>query len=355
MTSSAAEIIEAVQVEVEKKKGASNSNLHKARGAKKDEFYTRLEDIENELKHYRGHFKDKTVFLNCDDPEYSNFWFYFSRNFDFLGLKRLIATHYTGLGSDNPPPSYVLELHRPTDGSKTDVENPVRTDLEGDGDFRSDEAVVYLQQSDIVVTNPPFSLYREYVEQLMEYEKKFIILGNKNSMTTKEIWPYIQRDELWLGMMPMSKDILFGLPKVQQEELLANGRLGSQYRIVDGEVLGRAAAVWFTNLDNSRRHEELILFRIYAGNEEKYPKYGNYDAINVDKTAEIPVDYDGVMGVPISFFGKYSPYQFEIIGISEQNVTGGSGALWDSSSGVKQPLVDGKRKYSRIFIKRVSE
>lgn len=321
-------------------RASSNSNLHKARNAKKDEFYTRLEDIENELKHYRGHFKDKTVFLNCDDPEESNFWFYFSRNFDFLGLQRLIATHYTGLGSDNPPPSYVLELHRPTDGSKTDVESPVRTDLEGDGDFRSDEAIEYLKQSDIVVTNPPFSLFREYVEQLMEYEKKFVILGNMNAITYKEFWPYIQRDEMWLGMH--SGDMAFRVPGSYEPR-------ATRYWVDEDGQKWRSLgnALWFTNLDNPRRHEDIILFRHYEGNEEQYPKYDNYDAIEVSKVANIPVDYKGYMGVPITFLGKHNPDQFEILGLANSARHLGP-ITW-------RTIVDGRKIYNRILIKRVSE
>lgn len=321
-------------------RASSNSSLHKARNAKKDEFYTRLEDIENELKHYRGHFKDKTVFLNCDDPEYSNFWFYFSRNFDFLGLKRLIATHYTGLGSDNPPPSYVLELHRPVDGSKTDIENPVRTELEGDGDFRSDEAVEYLQQSDIVVTNPPFSLFREYVAQLMEYEKQFVILGNMNAITYKEFWPYIQRDEMWLGMH--SGDMAFRVPGSYEPR-------ATRYWVDEDGQKWRSLgnALWFTNLDNPRRHEDIILFRHYEGNEEQYPKYDNYDAIEVSKVANIPVDYKGYMGVPITFLGKHNPDQFEILGLANSARHLGP-ITW-------RTIVDGRKIYNRILIKRVSE
>lgn len=321
-------------------RASSNSNLHKARNAKKDEFYTRLEDIENELKHYRGHFKDKTVFLNCDDPEESNFWFYFSRNFDFLGLQRLIATHYTGLGSDNPPPSYVLELHRPTDGSKTDVESPVRADLEGDGDFRSDEAIEYLKQSDIVVTNPPFSLFREYVEQLMEYEKKFVILGNMNAITYKEFWPYIQRDEMWLGMH--SGDMAFRVPGSYEPR-------ATRYWVDEDGQKWRSLgnALWFTNLDNPRRHEDIILFRHYEGNEEQYPKYDNYDAIEVSKVANIPVDYKGYMGVPITFLGKHNPDQFEILGLANSARHLGP-ITW-------RTIVDGRKIYNRILIKRVSE
>lgn len=321
-------------------RASSNSNLHKARNAKKDEFYTRLEDIEHELKHYRGHFKDKTVFLNCDDPEESNFWFYFSRNFDFLGLQRLIATHYTGLGSDNPPPSYVLELHRPTDGSKTDVESPVRADLEGDGDFRSDEAIEYLKQSDIVVTNPPFSLFREYVEQLMEYEKKFVILGNMNAITYKEFWPYIQRDEMWLGMH--SGDMAFRVPGSYEPR-------ATRYWVDEDGQKWRSLgnALWFTNLDNPRRHEDIILFRHYEGNEEQYPKYDNYDAIEVSKVANIPVDYVGYMGVPITFLGKHNPEQFEILGLANSARHLGP-ITW-------RTIVDGRKIYNRILIKRVSE
>ena len=315
--------------------GLDNTNLNKARKAKKDEFYTRLEDIEDELKHYRDHFKDKTVYLNCD-TEHSNFWVYFSRNFDRLGLKRLIATHYTGTGSVSPPPSYALELIRPDDGTKTDTENPVRTELKGDGDFRSAEAVAYLQQSDIVVTNPPFSLFREYIPQLMEYGKKFLTIGNMNAITYKDIWPYIQRNELRTGASSFNVGVYFEVPE--------GFEYGASYKF-QREIDGKAACLvpsicWFTNLDNARRHEDLTLSRRYEWDPDQYPKYDNYDAIEVSKVANIPADYDGVMGVPITFLDKHNPEQFEIVGCSDaMNMT---------------LSVYGRNIYKRVFIKRVS-
>ncbi|MDN6373623.1 MAG: adenine-specific methyltransferase EcoRI family protein [Brevibacterium aurantiacum] len=281
--------------------------LSSARRAKNDEFYTRLEDIENELRHYRQHFRGKTVLLNCDDPETSNFWFFFSRNFDFLGLERLISTHYTGLGSDNPPPSYVLELRRDLSGGAVDPTQPIRTDLKGDGDFRSDECVELLKQSDVVVTNPPFSLFREYVGQLVEHDKKFLVIGNMNAITYKELWPLIERGEMWLGSMPSFMGFKVPASSEPRSTRFWVDEVGQKWR-----SLGNAC--WFTNLDHDRRHEKLRLFRKYS--PEKYPKYDNYDGINVDKVVDIPVDYDGAMGVPITFLGKHNPEQFEIVGQS---------------------------------------
>lgn len=286
-----------------------NSKLRQARRAKNDEFYTRLEDIENELRHYRQHFRGKTVLLNCDDPETSNFWFFFSRNFDFLGLERLISTHYTGLGSDNPPPSYVLELRRDPSGGAVDPTQPIRTDLKGDGDFRSDECVELLKQSDIVVTNPPFSLFREYVGQLVEYGKKFLVIGNMNAITYKELWPLIERGEMWLGVgKSTGGNSMFFFVNSDYPD-------GSGVSIdSEGRKVAQVTGKWLTNMDHDRRHEKLRLFREYS--PEKYPKYDNYDAINVDKVVDIPVDYDGAMGVPITFLGKHNPEQFEIVGQS---------------------------------------
>lgn len=314
-----------------------NSRLSAARRAKNDEFYTRLEDIENELRHYRQHFRGKTVLLNCDDPETSNFWFFFSRNFDFLGLERLISTHYTGLGSDNPPPSYVLELRRDPSGGAVDPTQPIRTDLKGDGDFRSDECVELLKQSDIVVTNPPFSLFREYVAQLVEHDKKFLILGNLNAITYKQLWPLIQDDRMWWGPSISSGDRAFRVP--DSYPLEAAGCWVDENGVKWIRVKG---VRWFTNLDHNRRHEKLRLFREYS--PERYPKYDNYDAINVDKVVDIPIDYDGPMGVPITFLDKYSPDQFEIMGLA--NSARHIGPIsW-------RTIIDGRKIYNRILIQR---
>lgn len=322
---------------------AGNSNLRAAKKAKNDEFYTQLTDIEKELRYYRKHFKGKTVFCNCDDPFESNFFKYFVLNFNRLGLKKLICTCYSGSpvskyrgGSDRPYKAVVTTIHD-TDGDggidMTDVrtlfengENEL-TPLQGDGDFRSGECLELMDESDIVVTNPPFSLFREYVEILMEHEKNFVIIGNKNAITYKEIFPLLKENKIWLGYMSPCD---FYTPNGMTKKI--NG-------------LTR----WFTNLDIKKRHEDLILVNKY--NPAEYPKYDNYDAINVNKVSDIPCDYDGVMGVPITFIDKYSPDQFEIIGATESEGKGFSNGLWITESGVAQPLVNGQRKYKRVFIR----
>lgn len=332
-----------------------NTNLSAARKNRNDEFFTQLEDIENEMKYYRDHFRDKTIFLNCDDPKKSNFWFFFAQNFNFLGLKRLISTHYTGLGSDNPPPSYMLELNRNDDGSEVDVDAPTRTDLEGDGDFRSEESIELLKQSDIVVTNPPFSLFTPYIAQLMEHEKKFLIIGNMNAVTYKEIWPYIQSNEMWLGETRKGSGSMWftvpdDFPVKTGQRVVDEFQAGDQVTTnVRQQTVGNSA--WFTNLDNPRRHEDIIVFRSYEEDPEKYPTYENYDAVEVSKVVDIPKDFGGVMGVPITFLGKHNPAQFEIVGVTESEGKGFSQGLWDESSGTAQAVANGVRKYKRIFIR----
>ncbi len=271
---------------------SGNKNLHAANKAKNDEFYTQLTDIEKELKNYKEHFKDKIVFCNCDDPEYSNFWKYFSLNFDHLQLKKLIATHY-----ETDKASYKLEMYRDEAGVHTEIKT-----LKQNGDFRSPECIELLRGSDIVVTNPPFSLFREYVAQLMEYDKKFLIIGNMNAITYKEIFPLLKDNRIWLGINNGSHE--FEVPDSYAKGTIRIDADGQKYA-----KLGNIA--WYTNLDNRKRHEDIILYRQY--NEDAYPKYDNYDAINVNKTSDIPRDYDGVMGVPISFLDRYNPEQFEII------------------------------------------
>ena len=257
---------------------AKNDNLHKAKDAKNDEFYTRIEDVAEELRHYKKHFAGKVVFCNCDDPTWSAFWRYFHLNFSELGLKKLIATHY-----DRTEPTYKMEYEG---GNDNDVEVGVKTPLEGNGDFRSKECLDLLDECDIVVTNEPFSLFREYVGTLMQHGKKFLIIGNKNAITYKEFFPLLKENKVWIGYSSPSE---FDTPNGMTKKI--NG-------------LTR----WFTNLDIQKRHEKLILWQRYYdddGNplldaEERYPHYDNYDAINVDRVADIPVDYKGVMGVPIT-------------------------------------------------------
>ncbi len=275
----------------------SNIHLHKAKKEKKDEFYTRLEYIEEELRHYEEHFKNKIVYCNCDDPTVSKFFHYFSYKFESLGLKKLITTCYKNQERDlfsqnNSDKGIYLEYTGDKNNNrKPDIEEVEVNYLKGDGDFRSPECIELLKQADIVVTNPPFSLFREYVAQLIEYNKKFIIIGNMNAITYKEIFSLIKENKLWLGYKSMGTDMLFDIPKEYAEELVATKKEGSGYRIIDGSVKGRSSGVWFTNLEHSKRYEDLILYEKY--DPEKYPAYDNYDAINVDKIKEIPKNYGG--------------------------------------------------------------
>ena len=296
---------------------AKNKNLINAQKAKKDEFYTQLSDIENELSHYRGHFKGKTVLCNCDDPRVSNFFNFFALNFEFLGLKRLITTCYKSqqrdLFSRNDSERAIwLEYKGDLNGNRVpDPEEIGIHHLKGDGDFRSDECIELLKQADIVCTNPPFSLFREYVAQLMEFDKKFLIIGNMGAVSYKEIFPLIKDNRIWYGASIHSGDREFGVP--QSYPLNAAGfRVDEQ-----GNKFIRVKGVrWFTNLDYEQRHEELVLYKTYSPDE--YQKYDNYDAIEVSKTVDIPKDYDGVMGVPVSFMDKYSPEQFEILAMTQR-------------------------------------
>lgn len=291
---------------------AGNKCLETAKKQKKDEFYTQLCDIERELRHYEQHFKGKTVLCNCDDPRISNFFHYFSHKFEDLGLKRLITTCYKNqerdLFSQNSCEQAIwLEYTGDKNGNRVlDPEEIGIKPLKGDGDFRSEECIELLKQADIVVTNPPFSLFREYVAQLIKYDKKFLIIGNVNAITYKETFPLFASNKCWLGASIHSGDREFGVP--DDYDLYAAGSRIDE----EGNKFIRVKGVrWFTNLDYSKRHEELVLYRKY--NPDDYPKYDNYDAIEVGKTADIPEDYDGVMGVPITFMDKYCPEQFEII------------------------------------------
>lgn len=291
----------------------ANKNLNAAKEAKKDEFYTQLEDINNELRHYREHFRGKTVLCNCDDPRVSNFFTYFAYNFEFLGLKRLITTCYKNqdmdLFSQNKCEQAIYLIY---DGDKNgnnipDPEEIGIHPLKGDGDFRSRECIELLKQADIVVTNPPFSLFREYVAQLMQYEKKFLIIGNVNTATTKDIFPLFINNKIWLGYGFNAGNAFFRIPEEEKPNYAAG-----VYNEETGLVKFRNCH-WFTNLDHQKRHEDIILYKHYT--PEEYPHYVNYDAIEVSKTADIPCDYDGAMGVPITFLDKYNPDQFEILGI----------------------------------------
>lgn len=310
----------------------ANKNLNAAKEAKKDEFYTQLADIENELKHYRQHFRGKKILCNCDDPYESNFFKYFANNFNAFGLKKLTATCYNGspiaggelpllfeATEDEPKKiAYKVEITEVTDVNGdgridlADVRYLIQNDknvlsvLKENGDFRSKECVELLKEADIVVTNPPFSLFREYVAQLMEFEKKFLIIGNQNNVTYKEVFPLIKDNKIWLGVNSGSQK--FEVPLDFQRNNTFIDKNGKKYAKF-GNIC------WFTNLDNKNRHEELILFKKYS--PEEYPKYDNFDAINIAATTDIPIDYSGLMGVPITFLDKYNPEQFVIIGITK--------------------------------------
>lgn len=331
-----------------------NTNLHKAKSAKEDEFYTQYPDIEKELSAYLDFnndvFRDKSVLLPCDDPEWSNFTRYFAQNFQKLGLKRLTSTSYA---PDSKPaelelplssfeqesPKFdpakartkgkIFTLDRDLNGDhKIDFDDLQWDYLNGDGDFRSDEVRALRDEADVIVTNPPFSLFREFLTWVIATPKKFLIIGNKNAITYKEVFPLIMRNRMWLGSTPMSLDMLFRVPEVVAAELVKNGGEGSKWRRVDGVVLARASSVWFTNLDHGRRHQFLALMtqadniQFSKHKEVKdigYRTYDNYDALDVPFTNAIPSDYPGVMGVPISFLDKYNPEQFEILGSTESN------------------------------------
>ena len=304
-----------------------NTDLLNAKNAKKDEFYTQLEDINAEMVHYENQFKGKIVLMNCDNPTWSNFWRYFHTEFNRLGLKKIIATHY----EYGKTASYKMEYEG---GNDEDCEIGVKTDLTQNGDFRSPECIELLKEADIVVTNPPFSLFREYVACLVEHDKKFLIVGNMNALTYKEIFPLFRNNKLWYGASIHSGDRKFYVPDSYPLEAAGCGidEEGRRFIRVKG-------VRWFTNLDYAARHEKLTLWKNYT--PEDYPKYDNYDAINVNKYSEIPVDYDGVMGVPITFMDFYSPEQFEILGIDK-----------DLTDNHKRGIINGKQLYVRIMIKR---
>ncbi len=291
-----------------------NSSLSRAKTNKEDEFYTQIEDVERELKHYRKHFKGKVVYLNCDDPRVSAFFHFFSYNFEKFGLKKLIATCYRNQKRDlfsahDSERAIFLEYAGDKDGDRVPGDDEIEVKyLEGDGDFRSEEAIELLKQADIVVTNPPFSLFREYVDQLVEHKKKFIILANQNAIKYKGIFPLIQQNKLWLGAN--SGDMSFMVPDhyAPRSTRYWEDENGQKWRSFGNMC-------WFTNLDYTKRHEDLILYKAY--NSDDYPKYDNFDAIEVSKVADIPKNYPGVMGVTIGFLTKHNPEQFEIVGISQ--------------------------------------
>ena len=292
--------------------------MHAAKATKQDEFYTQLSDIEKELRHYTKHFENKTVLCNCDDPKVSHFFHYFSHNFEKLKLKKLITTCYKNCDADlfsthTDDRGIYLEYGGDKNDNRVPDPDEIGTrNLRGDGDFRSEECVKLLKQADIVVTNPPFSLFREYLNQLVKYEKKFLIIGNQNAITYKDVFKLIKENKLWLGASIHSGDREFGVP--DHYPLNAAGTRVDEH----GNKFIRVKGVrWFTNLDYEERHEDLVLYETYT--PEKYPTYDNYDAIEVSKTKDIPTDYGGVMGVPITFLDRYNPDQFEIVGTTESN------------------------------------
>lgn len=303
---------------------AKNSNLHAAKVAKNDEFYTMLTDIEKEMSHYKDFFKGKVVYCNCDDARESNFFKYFSKNFEFLGLKKLITTGYKAEGK-----GVVLVYEGDKNGNrKVEDEEITIKELEGSGDFRSEECIEFLKEADVVVTNPPFSLFREYVKQLMDYGKKFLIIGSMNAITYKEIFPYIKNDELWLGNQNVK-----------------------EFRSPNGEIKKFGNILWYTNIQHKKRNTPLDLYKRYSN---EYPKYDNYDAIEVSKVTDIPMDYDGVMGVPITFLDKYCPEQFEILDLRNRYM------IFDYF-GVNETVrknhshcgnINGKATYPRIVIRK---
>ena len=317
--------------------------LSAAKRAKKDEFYTQLDDIAEEVRHYTEHFRGKVVLCNCDDPRISNFFHYFSHNFERLGLKKLVATCYKSqerdLFSQNACERAIwLEYAGDRNGNRVpDPEEIGIHALRGDGDFRSAECIALLKKADVVVTTPPFSLFREYVAQLIQYGKKFLIIGNVNALTYKEIFPLVKANRLWLGASIHGGDRKFGVPDDYPLEAATCGvdEKGQRFICVKG-------VRWFTNLDYRQRHEDLVLYETYS--PEKYPKYDNYDAINVDRTNEIPADYDGVMGVPITILDKYSPEQFEILGLDRY--------VEDNPHYGHRFLLNGRETYARILIRR---
>ena len=326
---------------------AVNKGLTAARLAKKDEFYTQLDDIANELKHYKQHFEGKTVLCNCDDPRVSHFFHYFSYNFHSLGIKRLITTCYKNqnpdLFSQHNAITKAVWLDYYGGYTGDGVPDPLKIGLnyfKGDGDFRSTECIDLLKQADIVVTNPPFSLFREYVAQLVKYDKKFLIIGHQNAITYKEIFRLFKENKIWLGYGFKGSAAYFY----------------SQY--VDTAVAGVhkegmisvSGVHWFTNLEHKKRNERMYLYKHY--NSAEYPEYDNYDAIEVSKTSEIPSDYDGIMGVPITFMDKYCPEQFELIWTTDRGGDGMLESLKKQHTRFDAPVVNGEGKYTRILIKK---
>ena len=319
-----------------------NRHLHKAAKSKKDDFYTQLSDIERELRRYKSQFKDKVVYCNCDDPRVSNFFYYFSYNFEKFGLKKLVTSCYQNQNMDlfsqnDAEQAIYLEYDGDKNGNNIpDSEEIGIKHFRGDGDFRSRESIELLKQADIVVTNPPFSLFREYVTQLIKYDKKFLIIGHQNAITYKEIFKLIKDNKMWLGYGFKRNMAHFINPHYEDYATDTDHREG---------MIRVSGVAWFTNLDTQKRHEDIILYKKYYGYESEYPKYDNFDAINVGKTKEIPMDYYGPMGVPITFMAKFNPDQFEILGNLGSYAPDG----YSLSSAI---YINGKKIFKRILIQR---
>ena len=328
-----------------------------------DEFYTRLCDINAELRHYKHHFKDKVVLCNCDDPRVSNFFHYFAEHFEELGLKKLIATCYKhqdiNLFSDYTSEQAVYIVYEgDKNGNQTvDFDELQVLPLKGDGDFRSDECIELLKQSDIVCTNPPFSLLGEFFETLFRYNKKFLVLGSSAAVHRAVAFPHIRDNRMWVGYKPYSVDMLFEVSKEHEQILRETKEEGSGWRVVNGEFYGRTQAVWFTNLEIQKTHEDFVslLYKDYYGHEDEYPKYENLDAIEVGQVKDIPKDYFGLMGVPDSFIDVYNPDQFELVGVGVGNLAKQIGVTKNYRGRTDVAVkVNGKMKcpYSRLIIRR---
>lgn len=355
----------------------ANDNLKRAKNAKNDEFYTQWADIEKEIMAYIDYnpdiFRNKTVLLPCDDPEWSNFTKFFAQNFEAFNLKKLISTSYA-FGSKNINIPYQISLFEKQSPNFNPDINKIRGKiftlehgtnqvgtidfndlkwkyLNGDGDFRSDEVKKLRNESDIIITNPPFSLFKEFLEWIFEENKSFIIIGNKNCITYKETFSKIKNNKMWVGKTPMGVDLLFEIP--DEQDFINKKKIGSGYRVIDGKILARSQSVWFTNIEHGRRHKPLQLMKMtdnikYSKHKEirgqEYQKYDNYDAIEVPFTDSIPSDYNGIMGVPISFLDKYCPEQFEILNCSAYSSPFhyGCGSLY----------IKNNKVFARILIKK---
>jgi len=359
----------------------AHDSLTQAKRAKNDEFYTQWHDIEKEVSAYIEHksdvFRGKTILLPCDDPEWSNFTKYFAQNFDRFGLKKLISTSYAAeskqYGGGYQPTLFEMREpqfdynktakngkiftldHDRTGDGKINVDDLEWRYLQGDGDFRSAEIKKLRDEADMIITNPPFSLFREFLAWIVEADKAFLIIGNKNAITYKEVFPLIKANKMWIGKTPMSTDLLFDVPPEYANELIEKGEEGSGYKIVDGIIKGRSQSVWFTNLEHGRRHRPLPLMTekdvIKFSTKKPFEKYDNYDAIEVPFTNAIPSDYDGVMGVPISFLDKYCPEQFEIIWTSDRGGDGNLENIKLPHTRYDAPVINGEGIYKRVFIK----